>query len=182
MGRLNDVFPRLFFVSNQKRSSVGECRFWDGMTWIWSFQWRRNLFKWGLDLLNNLCRVLATVQLIGSSEDWILWKFEKTWVVSIKSWVQVIENEGRENQAVTSYNFTSAVWKGLTPPRIELLTWFVLVGRVNTKDRMVQDESSTTRSDIMSPLQQAWWKLKPLLFSMRIPKEDMLFLVEAVEH
>ncbi|XP_072064221.1 uncharacterized protein [Arachis hypogaea] len=38
--------------------------------------------------------------------------------------------------AITSYSFTSTLWKGVVPPRIELFGWFVLVGRVNTKDRL----------------------------------------------
>ncbi|KAL4276601.1 hypothetical protein AHAS_Ahas20G0223500 [Arachis hypogaea] len=28
------------------------------------------------------------------------------------------------------------MWKGLVPPRVELLVWFALVGRVNTKERL----------------------------------------------
>ncbi|XP_057761477.1 uncharacterized protein LOC130981788 [Arachis stenosperma] len=39
-------------------------------------------------------------------------------------------------EEITSYSFTSAIWKGFVPPRIELFSWFVLVGRVNTKDRL----------------------------------------------
>ena len=109
------------------------------------------MFEWELDLLNNLRQVLAAVQLIGSSEDRILWKFEKNGVFSVKSRVQVIENEGAVNQAVSSYNFTSAVWKDLVPPRIELLTWFVLIGRVNTKDRMAR-MNLLQQDQILSPL------------------------------
>ncbi|XP_072074455.1 uncharacterized protein [Arachis hypogaea] len=37
---------------------------------------------------------------------------------------------------ITSYSFTSSLWRGLVPPRIELFAWFVLVGRVNTKERL----------------------------------------------
>ncbi|XP_015944732.1 uncharacterized protein LOC107469865 [Arachis duranensis] len=37
---------------------------------------------------------------------------------------------------ITSYSFTSSVWKGFVPPRIELFGWFVLVDRVNTKERL----------------------------------------------
>ncbi|XP_016199199.1 uncharacterized protein LOC107640163 [Arachis ipaensis] len=39
-------------------------------------------------------------------------------------------------EKITSYSFTRAVWKGFVPPRVELFTWFVLVGRMNTKDRL----------------------------------------------
>ncbi|QHO17244.1 uncharacterized protein DS421_10g310500 [Arachis hypogaea] len=36
----------------------------------------------------------------------------------------------------TSYSFTHSIWKGLVPPKVELFTWFVLIGRVNTKERL----------------------------------------------
>ncbi|XP_057740120.1 uncharacterized protein LOC130957269 [Arachis stenosperma] len=39
-------------------------------------------------------------------------------------------------EEITSYSFTGAIWKGFVPPRIELFSWFVLVGWVNTKDRL----------------------------------------------
>ncbi|KAL4286007.1 hypothetical protein AHAS_Ahas19G0043100 [Arachis hypogaea] len=37
---------------------------------------------------------------------------------------------------ITSYNFTKTIWKGLVPPRVELFVWFVLTGRINTKERL----------------------------------------------
>ncbi|XLU80407.1 hypothetical protein S245_003827, partial [Arachis hypogaea] len=37
---------------------------------------------------------------------------------------------------ITSYSFTSAIWRGLVPPRVELFAWFVLIGRINTKERL----------------------------------------------
>ncbi|XP_016206044.1 uncharacterized protein LOC107646370 [Arachis ipaensis] len=37
---------------------------------------------------------------------------------------------------IASYSFTKTIWKGLVPPRVELLAWFVLIGRVNTKERL----------------------------------------------
>ncbi|XLR04694.1 hypothetical protein S83_070892, partial [Arachis hypogaea] len=32
----------------------GDCGFWDGIEWVWNFQWRRELFQWELELLNQL--------------------------------------------------------------------------------------------------------------------------------
>ena len=37
---------------------------------------------------------------------------------------------------IARYSFTRIVWKGLVPPRVELFIWFVLTGRVNTKERL----------------------------------------------
>ncbi|XP_057734391.1 uncharacterized protein LOC130949772 [Arachis stenosperma] len=130
-GVLKELFPRLFSVS----SLIGDCGFWDGLEWIWSFQWRRALFQWELELLNQLHEILRPVKLTTEREDRVVWKFDKTGIFSINSFVQVMQ-EAAPPREITSYNFTSAIWRGFVPPRIELFSWFVLIERVNTKERL----------------------------------------------
>ncbi|XP_057734667.1 uncharacterized protein LOC130950143 [Arachis stenosperma] len=134
-GALKDQFPRLFSVSNQRGSVIGDCGFWDGAEWIWNFQWRRELFQWELNLVNQLHDVLRLVKLDYGSEDRVVWKFDKQGVFSTNSFLQVLQ-EDIIPEDITSYNFTKTIWKGLVPPRVELFVWFVLTGRVNTKERL----------------------------------------------
>ncbi|QHO03522.1 uncharacterized protein DS421_13g432880 [Arachis hypogaea] len=54
---------------------------------------------------------------------------------STNSFVQVLEKE-IISEDIISYSFTSIIWRRLVPPRVELFAWFVLVGRVNTKERL----------------------------------------------
>ncbi|XP_016164945.1 uncharacterized protein LOC107607510 [Arachis ipaensis] len=117
-GPLKDTFPRLFLVSNQKGSVIGDCGFWDGLEWRWNFQWRRELFQWELD-----------------REDRVVWKFDKQGIFSTNSFVQELQVELLPED-IASFSFTRTVWKGLVPPRVELFIWFVLTGRVNTKERL----------------------------------------------
>ncbi|XP_057720433.1 uncharacterized protein LOC130934927 [Arachis stenosperma] len=106
-GLLKDRFPRLCSVSNQVGSVIGDCGFWDGLEWIWNFQWRRQLFQWELDLVNQL---LDELRLVMQAE--------------------IVPEE------ITSYSFTSTIWKGLVPPRVEVFVWFALTGRISTKERL----------------------------------------------
>ncbi|XP_016172658.1 uncharacterized protein LOC107615054 [Arachis ipaensis] len=134
-GSLRDCFSRLFSVSNQQGSVIGDCGFWDGLEWVWDFQWRRELFQWELELLNQLQDRLRVVRLSVDREDTIVWKFDKNGVFSTSSFVQVLQQETLSAD-IMSYNFKSSIWRGLVPPRVELFAWFVLVGRVNTKERL----------------------------------------------
>ncbi|XP_057760238.1 uncharacterized protein LOC130980595 [Arachis stenosperma] len=61
-GTQKDLFPRLFSVLNQRGSVIGDCGFWDGLEWKWNFQWRRQLFQWELDLVNQLYETLRLVE------------------------------------------------------------------------------------------------------------------------
>ncbi|XP_015969969.1 uncharacterized protein LOC107493386 [Arachis duranensis] len=134
-GMLKDTFPRLFSVSNQNGTVIGDCGFWHGLEWIWNFQWRRKLFQWELELVNQLHEVLRSVKLTTEREDQLVWKFDKSGIYTTNSFVQVLQAKTLPEK-ITSYSFTSSIWRGLVPPRIELFTWFVLVGRVNTKERL----------------------------------------------
>ncbi|KAL4287989.1 hypothetical protein AHAS_Ahas19G0241300 [Arachis hypogaea] len=134
-GFLKDRFPRLFSVSTQKSFVIGVCGFWDGLEWIWNFQWRRELFQWELELVNQLHETLRPVKLAPDREDRVVWKFDRQGVFSTNSFVQVLQAETLPEE-VTSYSFTKTIWKGLVPPRVELFIWFALIGRVNTKERL----------------------------------------------
>ncbi|XP_072077829.1 uncharacterized protein [Arachis hypogaea] len=69
-GSLKDYFPRLFSISNQQGSVIGDCGFWDGLEWVWNFQRRRELFQWELELLNQLYdRLRVVLQKETLSED-----------------------------------------------------------------------------------------------------------------
>ncbi|XP_057723574.1 uncharacterized protein LOC130939490 [Arachis stenosperma] len=56
------------------------------------------------------------------------WRFSKENCPLWKKIEETLEDE------LLTYKFTKEIWKGLVLPRVELFAWFVLVGRVNTKD------------------------------------------------
>ncbi|XP_016200029.1 uncharacterized protein LOC107641035 [Arachis ipaensis] len=134
-GPLKASFPRLFSISNQQGSVIRECGFWDGLDWVWNFQWRRELFQWESELVHHLHERLRPVKLSTGREDNVIWKFDQKGIFSTNSFLQVLQSETLSDE-ITSYNFTSSIWRGVVPPRIELFGWFVLVGRVNTKERL----------------------------------------------
>ncbi|XP_016199448.1 uncharacterized protein LOC107640440 [Arachis ipaensis] len=134
-GPLKVAFSRLFSISNQQGSMVGDCGFWDGLKWIWNFQWQRELFQWELKLVHQLLERLRQVKLSDGKDDNMVWKFDSKGIFSTKSVVQVLQLETLSDE-ITRYSFTSSVWRGMVPPRIELFGRFVLIGRVNTKERL----------------------------------------------
>ena len=46
----------------------------------------------------------------------------------------MIRNE--EIDLVNSHNYTIGVWQGFVPPQVELIAWFVLIGRINIVVRL----------------------------------------------
>nr|XP_025703097.1 uncharacterized protein LOC112803854 [Arachis hypogaea] len=135
IGKLKDSYPRLFLISSQKGSPIGDCGFWDGIEWVWHFQWRRELRQWETETLDQLLLALQSVKLIAEVQDRVVWKFDKEGVYTTNSFVQVLQ-EATMDEEILSYRFTKDIWRGLVPPRVELFTWFALIGRINTKDQL----------------------------------------------
>ncbi|XP_052114148.1 uncharacterized protein LOC127745457 [Arachis duranensis] len=98
VGKLKNSFPRLFLISNQKGSVIGDYGFWDGIEWVWHFQWRRELRVWETETLDQLLHILQSVM-----------------------------QEKTLDEEFLSYKFAKEIWKGLVSPRVELFNWFVLV-------------------------------------------------------
>ncbi|KAL4344357.1 hypothetical protein AHAS_Ahas11G0170300 [Arachis hypogaea] len=82
-----------------------------------------------------MLETLQAVRLIADTQDRVVWKFDKEGIYTTNSFVQALQVQTLTDD-VLNYKFTNGIWKGIVPPRIELFTLFVLVGRVNTKDRL----------------------------------------------
>nr|XP_025625497.1 uncharacterized protein LOC112717769 [Arachis hypogaea] len=93
VGKLKNLFPRLFMISNQQESVIGDCGFWDGLEWVWQFQWRRELRPWETDTLDQMLQVLQSVSLIAEVQDRMVWNFHKEGIYSTNSFVQVMQEE-----------------------------------------------------------------------------------------
>ncbi|XP_015960266.1 uncharacterized protein LOC107484160 [Arachis duranensis] len=102
-GPLKGSFPRLFSISNQQGSVIGDCGFWNGLEWVWNFQWRRDLFQWELELAHQLHERLRPVKLSAGREDNI-----------------VLQSETLSAE-ITSYSFTKSIWGGLVPRELSFL-------------------------------------------------------------
>ncbi|XP_016206964.1 uncharacterized protein LOC107647403 [Arachis ipaensis] len=121
-GSLKLRFPRLFSISNQQGSVIGDCGFWDGLEWVWNFQWRRGLYQWELELLNRLHEALRPINLASDKQDRLVWKYGKEGIFSTNSFVQVVQSE-TISEDITSFSFTRTIWKGVVNRNEERNRW-----------------------------------------------------------
>lgn len=77
--------------------------------------------------------MLGQVTLDQLLQDHFLWKFDSKGF-SVKSFsMQVFQTSfSREQNSICS----AKIWRGLAPPRAEILIWLVQLGRLNTRDRL----------------------------------------------
>ncbi|MED6113242.1 hypothetical protein PIB30_118904 [Stylosanthes scabra] len=70
--------------------------------------------------------------------DTLIWKHDNKCIFSVKSFVSVLYKNNNREVEPNMYAFAKNLWKGLVPPRVELLVWFVILGKMNTKDRLFE--------------------------------------------
>ena len=86
--------------------------------------------------MEEIHQVLVEVHLNNSTNDRLIWKFDKNGTFSVKSVSQLLMEKRCQDDGVNSFSFAKSIWKGLVPPEVEILTWFVILRRLNTKVRL----------------------------------------------
>ncbi|QHN83409.1 uncharacterized protein LOC107621492 isoform X1 [Arachis ipaensis] len=137
-GRLRDRFPNLYRVAVDKACTISDCSFWDGYVWRWGLQWRRALWLWEEQELSELQTGLTKVGIRQSEVDKLIWKHDKEGNFSVKSFLNVLYKNKNLGQEPNMFNFYNNLWRSLVPPRVEIFVWFVILERVNTKDKLVR--------------------------------------------
>jgi len=65
-----EKYPRLFAISNQKELKVAEMWLVRDSSANWNFKWRRRLFVWEEELLNNLLNDLQGFEWSQDEDEW----------------------------------------------------------------------------------------------------------------
>ena len=85
-------------------------------------------------MFQNLLQCIDQHNFVEGLDDEIPWKFDSSGNFSIKSFsLQVFRST---TAMIPIFNHAKIVWKGLAPPRVELLVCFIRLGRLSIKDRL----------------------------------------------
>lgn len=110
----------MFQISENKKDKVVDLGCWCDGCWVWSLRWRRSLFAWEEELLEEFLLVINQVELRSDSEDRWLWihnpdgSFSKSAYLKIQSL-----NPSLDNPSVPSNNvFFQKLWSSLVPLKV----------------------------------------------------------------
>jgi len=126
---LAEHFPNLFHLSNNKEASIDKMGMLEGYEWIWFFSWIRPLRGQNIGLLDQLYAILSTVHLDKDGEDRLIGKDNKKWRFSVKSLCGLLSPNPYTN---SGFSF-AGIWKGIVPPKVEILCWIAIINRINTR-------------------------------------------------
>ena len=105
----------------------------NSLAWHWNLLWRRNLFVWKLQLEKQLDEVLAQAGFKSDSNDRRIWCLQNSGTFSTNSFTEAVVKLQVGDQEL--FKHAAKVWCKIAPPKVELLVWFLVLGKLNTKDR-----------------------------------------------
>ncbi|WJX91754.1 hypothetical protein P8452_73481 [Trifolium repens] len=129
-------FPRLFSISSQKEASVAAV--WAGAETVgWNFQWRRRLFAWEEEQVEQLMDVVNAITLSDFEDKW-RWKSDVDGEFSVKSTYALISNlsAGRGNWDNNLAAAFKALWNCPAPSKVLDFSWMLLHNKIPTKDNL----------------------------------------------
>ncbi|MDV3200504.1 MAG: hypothetical protein Q8875_02595 [Pigeon pea little leaf phytoplasma] len=112
---------------------------------MWNLEWlnigldshlKEGIEGWEVDSLEELMNILSRVGVKTGESDKLEWKHTNDKEFSIKSFLQVTYNLKEKQTDSNMYNFTKTLWKSLVPPKVELMTWFVILEKLNTREKL----------------------------------------------
>ncbi|XP_057790861.1 uncharacterized protein LOC131007971 [Salvia miltiorrhiza] len=110
---LKFVFPRLYNLCLNKKSLAGESGFWEGESWLWAVEWRRELREREKRQVDELLSVVADfAPCTGSTDGW-RWKATPEGFFTTKSAYDLLAAT-REEQQVQPLEMVK-VWEAPTP-------------------------------------------------------------------
>ncbi|GAU49947.1 hypothetical protein TSUD_408420 [Trifolium subterraneum] len=144
-------YQRLFQVLEQITSKVGEMGTWVDGEWVWDLKWRRVLFVWEVDLLDDLMRTLNSIQITNANDNWF-WKHDANGIFSVKSAYSVVELDSRVDVAMPEVpSFILAkVWKSWAPSKVIVFSWKLLQNRIPSRPNLFR------RKVVRVPVCFAW--------------------------
>jgi hypothetical protein len=130
-------FPRLYSISTQQEVTVAAL--WNSTGSVgWVLNWRRRLFEWEQELLDELRLLLNQVSLSQEGDRWV-WKPGDGGLFSVKSTFLLVSKLMDTGDVINPEAMSAfkVIWKCSAPSKVSALVWKVLHDRIPTKRNLV---------------------------------------------
>lgn len=174
---LKEIFPRLFSISKKKEYRIQNIGAYINGVWIWSLEWRRELFVWEKQLLEELLSLLGSVCLSEDTLDAWEWSLESSkcfWTKSAYSFLV--------RKAAIAHGFSMEVlgaikhlWKCKVPSNILAFSWQAFLDRIPTKCNLFHRGIIQVIAEQSSPLCGNYYKDTNHLFISCVTPRFSLF-------
>ncbi|GKV33735.1 hypothetical protein SLEP1_g42199 [Rubroshorea leprosula] len=145
---LKDRFNRLFSLSTDKEIVVSKKGEWSDGEWIWRWSWRRNLFAWECDLLQELMDLLQRRQPRQGGADYWMWNMDSKGKYTMKSAYRMLQSRLFPGRSI-NYKM---IWNKMVPLKVSGFAWKATQNRIPTKDNLAKRGLRNVEDDLSCPL------------------------------
>lgn len=131
---LKSVFPRLYSISTQQSTKVGEI--FNGAMLNWQLSFRKQLFLYESNQLELLLQMLNEVTFYDNRKDKLMWNWETSnGIFSVKSCYDKWEEEYNSTNVIGPE--CKLIWSNLCPFKVEVFTWQAIQNKIATKSVLI---------------------------------------------
>jgi hypothetical protein len=107
--------------------------------WRWALDWRRNLFVWEQDLLNELMIILNAVSLSAAADRWV-WLEDASGDFSVNSCYCFLTRRGAAAAGISEVQklVFHGIWKSPAPLKVTAFSWQVFLDKIPTKSNLIR--------------------------------------------
>jgi hypothetical protein len=130
-------FPRLYSISLQKEAFISEIRVNNDEGVHWEWHWRRELFAWELELLEEVKIVVPMVAYSGEDDVWS-WEPGEGGVFTVNSVYKLLCGIFSEESIFgpNELRVLKNIWRSSAPSKVIAFAWKVLRNRIPTKGNL----------------------------------------------
>jgi hypothetical protein len=134
---LKDRFPRLYSISISKDVKVADAGFRLNDNWRWALDWRRNLFVWEQDLVNELMLILNAVSVTAAVDRWV-WLEDVSGDFSVNSCYCLLTRRGAVSAGISEVQklVFHGIWKSPAPLKVTAFSWQAFLDKIPTKNNL----------------------------------------------
>jgi hypothetical protein len=146
--RLQIVLPRLYSIAIQKDCTVADMRIAVDGEFIWNFEWRRRLFVWEENLVDQLKEALALVVLSDDRDSWV-WVPNNSGAFSVKYTYWSIINLfiPQDLIAINESQAFVSLWNCSAPSKVQAFGWQLLLDRIPTRQNLLRRSINLANGD-----------------------------------
>lgn len=136
---LRDLFPRLYYISNNKEGKIKDMGYWDGGRWIWEIRWLREIREREQCKVEELLGLLRDISPTIDAPDRWRWLGSPSGCFSVRDAYKKIVRSSCNLTTPSLPIFRGAcIWKSFAPFKAKIAAWRLVKDRLPTKTNLLK--------------------------------------------
>ncbi|GKC13209.1 hypothetical protein Tco_1009991 [Tanacetum coccineum] len=164
MGKLRDLFPRLYHLDVVNDAILGNKGFWREDEWVWNWVWRSDLRGRAITDMYNLSNLVQDIQLKKDTKDKCKWRLNDGGSFTVKGLRDMVDSKILEASGI----IFETSWCKFIPKKVCIFVWRLYHRRIPVRVVLynmgmrnifsVEDVLNLAQANIFTGIKREIWK------------------------